>query len=200
VANKQLLLNLFVTASLAFPGIAAGAFQQQLGESEKAIASHPLEFSSSLGSATVLASKNDISEPNLLRKQYIDKTNTTLWAMCRQTSIFTQIHDFTDCLIANGYKPEPVKNVAIKTGTDVLHAQIMTTQGKEHFLVMLWFQSGTTSGEDRWQWRQKLLCSGMPKLPICKELELTIKRSGNDQQDIAILTEAAVALYRDQAK
>jgi hypothetical protein len=40
----------------------------------------------------------------------------------------------------------------------------------------------------------------MPKLPICKEMELTIKPSGNDQQDIAILTEAAVALYRNQAK
>ncbi len=200
MANKQLLLNLIVTASLAFPGIAAGAFQQQMGESERVIASHPLKFPFLLGSARAVASPKDINEPNLLCKEYRTNTNTKLWVMCRQTSIFTQIHDFTDCLIANGYKPEPVKNAAIKTDSGVLHAQVIATHGRAHSLVMLWFQTGTTSGADRWQWRQGLFSSGMPKLPICKEMELTIKHSGNDQQDIAILTDAAVALYQNQAQ
>jgi len=198
VQKKQLLLNLIVTASLAFPGIAAGAFQQEMSAAEKIKALHPVKLPAQLGDALAKASPADVDQPDLVCKRYISPANARLWAMVRQTSIFTQIHDFTDCLISNGYKPESVKRVAVKTDAGTMDAQILATHGKANSLAILWFQTGTISGADRWQWRQRLLTGGMPKLPVCRETQISLKRSGDDQQDMRKLTEAAVSVYRSQ--
>lgn len=200
MANKQLLLNLLVTASLALPGIAAGAFQHQVSESEKIMASHPVRLPDSLGAAKAAAFATDeIAEPNVVRRRYFVASNRPVWGMCRQTSIYSQIHDFTDCMIAAGRHPEVLRTVDINTDSGVLRAQIIASQGKHKSLSMLWFQTGTVCGADRWEWREKLLISGAaPQLPMCRVEQVSVAASGNQQEDVRVLTDAAVALYRSQ--
>lgn len=200
MANKQLLLNLLVTASLALPGIAAGAFQQQVSQSEKIMAAHPVRLPDTLGAAKAVACPTDeIAEPNVVRRRYFVGSNVPVWAMCRQTSIYSQIHDFTDCMIAAGRHPEVLRTVAIDTDSGTLRAQIIASQGKHKSLSMLWFQTGTVCGADRWEWREKLLISGAaPKLPMCRVAQISVADSGNQVEDVRVLTDAAVALYRSQ--
>jgi len=197
VQNKQLLLNLIVTASLAFPGIAAGAFQQEMAQAERVKSLHPVTLPEELGGARHKLFANDIEQPDLVYRHYVTPSGSLLTVMVRQTSIFSQIHDFTDCWIANGYNPEFLQKVQIETSARPVSAQIIaTTHNKKRSLALLWFQTGQKTGADRWEWRKTLVTGGMPKVPVCREMQIVISRSNETQHDIQILTKTAADLYR----
>jgi hypothetical protein len=194
MVEKKLLFNAVVTVALLLPCVGANAFQEEVSRSRKVAAQHTLALPDLLEDGWVRRTdSSDITEREVVTRVFVDSSGDEINVLVRQAPLFQQIHDFTDCLIANGKVPVFDGTVTMITPRGRLCAsRIVST--KSQYSSLLWFQDDAASAPDKWAWRWRLL-TNRGNLPICREVRLVKKCSPDPRHDLETLKRIALSVY-----
>ena len=194
VGNMNLLFKCAVTAALLLPCIAGNAFEQEVQRARKIAAQHKLVLPDELDNTWVRKSDDSVSEAGLLTRCFVNRKGEEVTVFIRQSPVFEQIHDFTDCLIANARFPVFEGIVDLSTRHGHLYASRIASKANPQCLSLLWFQDDVASAPDKWAWRWRLL-TNKPGVPICREVRVVKRCTSNPEHDLQILKNIASSVY-----
>ncbi|MGH9550200.1 MAG: hypothetical protein ACRD3W_12535 [Terriglobales bacterium] len=183
--SRKLFFNLCLTATLLFPALSVEAFRRAVSTAEKVQSEHSVSLPEQLGDWKRKPEKTDINDGELTTRHYLDNQNRSMFVLIRQISAYRQMHDFTDCLIANGLEPQVIGSASIDTARGTLNTtEYATHVKKEVHYSLLWFQNDLYNAADKWSWRTMMLSRSPQGLPLCRQVRVLSDDGRSDKQTL----------------
>ncbi len=160
---------------------------------------HPLKIVEHLDGWQRHRLDSDIEQPDVLLRNYTNG-GTRLAVVARQSSIYDFIHDLFFCLTSNEEAVKFLGKRAYSTGTTTLNCKLI--QSEEHgnkYLTLMWFQNQSLTTPDLNSFRVAVLKHpSVLKLPLCRNVRVSIDRSNDPSADESRLVAAACQIYHSQ--
>jgi len=160
---------------------------------------HPLKIVEHLDGWQRHRQDSDIGQSDVILRSY-NNGGTNLAVVARQSSIYDFVHDLYFCLSSNEETVNILGKRAYPTGTTTLNCKLI--QDEEHgnkYLTLMWFQNQSLTAPDLDSFRIAVLNDpSVIKLPLCRNVRVSIDRSNNFSADEVRLVAAACQVYHSQ--